>query len=143
MEFLGFLWASALQIYDMVSSRYSVRENAPICRKHDIFGWFNSLEESLTICTNRIKQSGDSEYYINETLLHESVHAAQACKSGDGYIEPFGMALKTMLLNQVRRDGVNAAVRIGGDGNRAIEHEAFWLEDKPDKVRYVVRKYCF
>jgi len=23
------------------------------------------------------------------------------------------------------------------------EHEAFYFEDKPEKVRYYVRKYCF
>jgi hypothetical protein len=24
-----------------------------------------------------------------------------------------------------------------------MEHEAYWMEDKPDKVKYVLQKYCF
>ena len=24
-----------------------------------------------------------------------------------------------------------------------IDREAFWMEDKPEKVKYVIQKYCF
>ena len=143
MEFLGFLWSSVVRIYDMVDSRFAVRENAPICRKHDIYGWFDSGAGSLTICTNRIKLGSDFKYYINETFLHESVHAAQACKFGGRGMEPFRIARSSMPLTQRRRNDVEAGVRIAGESVRVLEHEAFWMEDKPGQVNYVVRKYCF
>jgi hypothetical protein len=47
-----------------------------------------------------------------------------------------------MKLSERRRDDLETSVRIHPN-NREIEHEAFWLEDKPEKVRYVVKKYCF
>ena len=143
MEFLGFLWSSVVRIYDMVDSRFAVRENAPICRKHDIYGWFDSGAGSLTICTNRIKLGSDFKYYINETFLHESVHAAQACKFGGRGMEPFRIARSSMPLTQRRRNDVEAGVRIAGETVRVLEHEAFWMEDKPGQVNYVVKKYCF
>ena len=26
--------------------------------------------------------------------------------------------------------------------SRQMEHEAYWMEDKPNKVNYVIKKYC-
>jgi uncharacterized protein YdeI (BOF family) len=106
-------------------------------------GWYNSKQNVMTFCTSKIKTTIDPEYYINETLLHESVHVAQSCKEGSGYIEPFGISKSSMLLTQRRKDDVISAVKINGEQVRHIEHEAFWMEDKPDKVRYVLQKYCF
>jgi len=92
---------------------------------------------------SRIKTNPDYRYYVNETLLHESTHIAQACKEGNGYLEEFGISNASMPLTQRRKDDVNTSVRINNESYRQIEHEAFWMEDKPDKVRYVVQKYCF
>lgn len=141
MDFLMYLWPSTAKILSMVETRFRVAENAPICRKHNIYGWMNSLEKSLTICTRRIQQSGAAEEYVNETVLHESAHAGQACKSNDGGVRPFGLSIAQMPITQRRINDIKAGVALGSD--RHIEHEAFWMEDKPDKVRYVVKKYCF
>lgn len=140
MDFLVYLWPSTEQILSMVQTRFKVAENAPICRKHDAWGWLHSLDKRITICTRRIQQSENVEGNINETILHESVHAGQACKSNDGYVRPFGISIAQMPIEQWRKDGVKAAVSLGSE--RAVEHEAHWMEDKPDKVRYVVQKYC-
>ena len=53
------------------------------------------------------------------------------------------MTLKTMSLIQIRRDGINASAGINGKSVRVIDPEAYWLEDNPEKLRYVVRKYWF
>lgn len=143
MEFLLYLSPASQEIYNMISQKVRVVENAPICRQHDIFGWYNPQENSMTICTNRIKNNPDYAYYVNETLLHESTHLAQSCKVGRGYLAPFGISKSAMPISDRRKTDINSAAKIVGEHIRPIEHEAFWMEDKPDKVKYVVQKYCF
>ena len=143
MEFLLYLSPASREIYNMISQKVRVVENAPICRKHSIMGWYNSKQNILTFCTNEIKTTVDFRNYVNETLLHESVHIAQACKDGGGYIEEFGISKLSMPLTERRKHDVASSVKINGEKVRLIEHEALWMEDKPDKVKYVVQKYCF
>ena len=47
-----------------------------------------------------------------------------------------------MNLSDRRRKDVESAVRLVGPSIRQIENEAFWMEDKPNEVKYVVKKYC-
>lgn len=143
MEFLLYLNADTKDIYNIISRKIKIVENAPICRKHKIFGWYDSKQKFLTVCTDKINTYSNSEYYINETILHEAVHVAQSCKSGDGYLEPFGISKSAMPITERRRNDVRTAVSIAGESIKNIEHEAFWMEDKPEKVKYVLEKYCF
>jgi hypothetical protein len=48
-----------------------------------------------------------------------------------------------MPLSERRWKDVSTVVSRVGSSVRYIEQEAFWMEDKPDKVKYVVQKYCF
>jgi hypothetical protein len=125
----------------MISRRVQVVENTLICRKYDIYGWFNVNEKIMTICTDRILSRGESKYYVNETLLHESVHIAQYCKNKS--LTPLGISSSQMNLSSRRNQDVESAVKISGPSVRQIEREAFWMEDKPNEVKYVVKKYCF
>lgn len=144
MEFLLYLSPTSQEIYQMISRKVRVVENAPICRQYDIWGWYDSNVNTMTICTNRIKNSGNLRANLNETFLHESTHVAQACSSGFyRYTKPFGVSRSQMNLSGRRLEDLETAVRINGERVRNVEREAFWFEDKPDKVRYVVRKYCF
>jgi len=143
MEFLLYLSPQSQEIYNLISQRVRVVENAPVCRKYDIYGFYELSKNTLVFCTDKIKSHNNIEYDVNETLLHESVHVAQACKAGSGYISAFGISKSHMPLIERRRIDINSAVRISGEEIRHIEHEAFWMEDKPDKVKYVVQKYCF
>jgi hypothetical protein len=140
MDFLLYLSPESTEIYQMISSRIRVVENTPICRKYDIYGWFNVNEKIMTICTDRIVSRGESEYYVNETLLHESVHIAQYCKNKS--LTPLGIAPSQLQLSSRRNQDVESAVKISGPSVRQIEREAFWMEDKPNEVKYVVKKYC-
>jgi hypothetical protein len=140
MEFLLYLSPQSTEIYQMISRRIRVVENSPICRKHDIYGWFNVIEKTMTICTDRIVSRGDYRYYVNETLLHESVHVAQYCKNKS--LTPLGIASSQLQLSSRRTQDVESAVRISGPLVRQIEREAFWMEDKPNEVKYIVKKYC-
>lgn len=143
MEFLLYLSTQGLDIYNMISKKVLVVENTHICRKHDIYGWYDSNTKTMTLCTDRIKSGPNSTYYINETLYHESVHVAQACKTGNKYLKSFGISLSDMPISNNRKNDIKNAVSIVGESVRHLEHEAFWMEDKPDKVKYVVQKYCF
>jgi uncharacterized protein YdeI (BOF family) len=48
-----------------------------------------------------------------------------------------------MNLSSRRNQDVESAVKIAGSNVRQIEREAFWMEDKPNEVKYAVKKYCF
>jgi hypothetical protein len=72
----------------------------------------------LVMCNDTIKKNyTDWVGEINRTLAHESVHVAQMCKEGKGYVEPLGF----------RND---------------VEKEAFAIQDQPREVLRIVRKYC-
>ena len=140
MEFLLYLSPESTEIYQIISRRIRVVENTPICRKYDIYGWFDVTKKTMTICTDRIISNNDSQYYMNETLLHESVHIAQYCKNKS--LTPLGVRSSQLQLSSRRNQDVESAVKISGSLVRQIEREAFWMEDKPNEVKYVVKKYC-
>ena len=140
MEFLLYLTPQAQDILNQVYRiKYSVRENIGHCRSNkNIFGYAD-FEKKFIICTNNIKRSGfDPEFYINETVYHEAVHVAHLC---NGY-KHLGIPLKYMPLPAHKLQDVKNSVSASTSSSR-MEHEAYWMEDKPDKVKYVLQKYCF
>lgn len=144
MDYVAYLNPIELRVHEMIVRKAKIIENGPICRRYDIFGFFDARRREMTICTSRIKATEPLEQaqMINQTLMHESVHLAQACKDGTGYLAPFGLKRSTMILAASRQAGLRKVVAF--DSRLAlIDHEAFYMEDKPEKVQYVVRKYCF
>jgi hypothetical protein len=140
MEFLLYLTPQAQDILNQVyRANYSVRENIGHCRSNkNIFGYAD-FGKKFIICTNNIKRGGfDPEFYINETVYHEAVHIAHMC---NGH-KPFGISLKDMPLSSNKLQDVKNSVSVSSSSLR-MEHEAYWMEDKPDKVNYVLQKYCF
>lgn len=143
MIFLYFLTPDTVEIYRLLTQKAKVAEDSGICRKHDLFGWYNAAEKTLAICTSRIMSHENAKDYINETLLHEAVHVAQHCKAKGITVAPLHIAPSSMPITERRQQDIQTAMKINGPTVRHIEHEAFWMEDKPDKVRYVLRKFCF
>jgi hypothetical protein len=143
MEFLLYLTPVNQEIYNMISNKIRVVENAPICRQQDIYGWYNVSSKTMIICTDRIKENSNGKYYLNETLLHESGHVAQSCKNNMGNLLPLGIPDSLMKLDGRRSGDLSKTTRIYGSKNYKIEKEAFWLEDKPDKVKYAIKRFCF
>jgi len=142
MEFLLYLSPDGQSIYNMVSKKVQVVENAPICRQYDIFGFYSASKKTLTFCTDKIKTYGNVEYNVFETLLHESTHVAQSCKGNFQELRPFGINSSSMYLNGRREKDLQKVIAY--DRNlKQIDREAFWMEDKPEKVKYVIQKYCF
>lgn len=143
MEFLLFLAPPAKEIYSLLSQKIKFAENTAICRKYDIYGWFDPNVNTLTFCTDKIKSRPDAEYYVNETFYHEATHAAQFCKNNYNSMVPLGISPYDMSLSDNRKIDLKTAIAIGGKVIAKLEHEAFWMEDKPGKVKHAVKKYCF
>jgi len=140
MEFLLYLTPQAQDILSQVyRAKYSVRENIGYCRSNkNIFGYAD-FGKKFIVCTNNIKRSGfNPEFYINETVYHEAVHVAHMC---NGY-KPLGIPMKYMPLPAHKLQDVKNSVSASTSSSR-MEHEAYWMEDKPEKVNYVLQKYCF
>ncbi|NDG74544.1 MAG: serine hydroxymethyltransferase [Synechococcaceae bacterium WB8_1B_136] len=140
MEFLLYLSPQAKEILNQVYlAKYSVSENTGYCRSiKDLFGYAD-FGKKFVICTKNIVRSDlDLNTYINQTIYHEGVHVAHLC---NGY-KPFGLARKNMILPAFKLQGVKNSTK-ASTASTQIEHEAYWMEDKPEKVSYVIQKYCF
>lgn len=138
MEFLLYLSPIGRQIVDnVVRAGYPVRENIEYCRNKNQFGYGDY--DKMVICTQNIKNGGyDLKRYVNETVYHEAVHIAHMC---NGY-KPFYINKKDMPLSWEKLEDVKKSVQMSTASSQ-MEHEAFWMEDKPEKVNYVLKKYCF
>lgn len=143
MEFLLYLSSQSSEIYQMISQKVRVAENTPVCRKYNIFGFFDSSRKEFSICTNKIKSFGDYNLKgnIEATFLHESTHVAQACKTKQNVLEPFGISPSIMKLSSSQHADLRKVIAFDSR-LKYVDMEAFWMEDKPDKVKYVVQKYC-
>jgi len=152
MIFLEYASQIAAQIVRMVDVRYTVQENTIYCKKQDIFGYVDPNTGVYGICTNRIilvsrNHGVNPKYYMNETLYHEAAHAAQFCRAPHAYV--LGIPWASMPLSAERARGVMQSVALSG-ANRSqrelqqrMEHEAFWLEDKPEATKNYVQRFCF
>lgn len=147
MDYVAYLEPVAMEVHQLVKQKVKITENGGTCRKFDIFGYFDTGKRELTICTARILRVEDSARHINETLLHESVHVAQSCKGRFRSMQAFGINSSAMVLTASRESDLGQAYKyarsLGRAELRQIEREAFWMENKPKEVRYVVKKYCF
>ncbi len=148
MEFLLYLSPQGQQLVnDLISAKFRFYENTQMCRNEpNVFGYVKKSKE-FVVCTGNMKRGGwPLKHYVNETVYHESVHAAQICKGG--FISVFsppalGISKKSMPLSVDKLNEVNQSATIFGIGSKHREHEAYYLENKPQKVIHYVQKYCF
>jgi len=131
-----------MDVYRMVSNKVRVVENAPICKKYDIFGFYDSAKRVLTMCTDTLKKFENLHINVNETLMHESVHVAQSCKTRFTFLDSFGINPSFMPLSYQKEQDLKKVITFDSR-LKYIDREAFWMEDKPEKVKYVLQKYCF
>jgi len=143
MEFLLYFSTQGMEIYNMISKKIRVVENTPICQKYDIFGWYDNRSKTIVFCTDKILSKPNPHYNFNMVLFHESVHVAQACKQNMREIKAFGISPFAMSLSENLEKDLKVSVKNFGSTIANIEREAFWMETNPDKVKYVLQKYCF
>jgi len=134
MEFLLYLTPLGKEIINSVMlANYNIRENAPICRNKEIFGFIKSKD--FVICTNNIKNNiSPVSYYVNETVYHEATHVAQYCKGSKLNIVTY--------LDKNKEDNVLRSLKTSNSSS-SYETEAYYLEDKPEKVLHYLKKFCF
>lgn len=121
-------------INSVIKAKFNVRENAPLCKKHnEIYGY--AFNKDFVICTTNIKNDiSPVSHYVNETVYHEAVHIAQTCKRKPLGIKP--------TLSFEKMNNVNRSVKYNKDAF-TLEVEAYYLEDKPEEVLSYLQKYCF
>jgi len=150
MEFILFLNTLDKEIIELINkSNHSIEENTALCLIDKKFvGFYKKKEKSIVICTKNAKQLGgykeDKSYdnhktklYIRRALRHEATHLAQSCNNN----KPTGV-IKNIedKINRGKVKALKSSVRISGNYDKELE--AYVMEDKPKKVREILKSYC-
>ena len=150
MEFILFLSKIDKEIIELINkSNHSIEENTALClidRKY--VGFFKRREKAIVICTKNAKKLGgyrkDKNYdnhktkvYIRRALRHEATHLVQSCNNN----KPTGI-IKNIedRIHKAKLKALNSSVKL--TGNYEKELEAYVLEDKPRKVKEILKSYC-
>jgi len=150
MEFILFLSKVDKEIIDLINkSNHSIEENTALClidRKY--VGFFKKREKAIVICTKNAKKLGgyreDKRYdnhktniYIRRALRHEATHLVQSCNNN----KPTGL-IKNIedKIHKRKFKALNSSVQLSG--NYEKELEAYVMEDKPRKVKEILKSYC-
>ena len=154
MEFIIFLSKLDKEILDLLTkANYIVEENKIECLLNkEIKGLHNFEKNKIIICTENAKRKTNyrnkkqhpnkdnfkTELAIRKALRHEATHAIQKCNNNKtvGDIEKLESKLHPSKKNALKFSISNFS------GNYAKEVEAYVLEDKPKKVKNLIKKYC-
>ena len=154
MEFIIFLSKLDKEIlYLLIKAKYIVEENKVECLiNKEIKGLHNFKENKIIICTENAKRKTNyrnakklpnkdnfkTELAIRKALRHEATHAIQKCNDNKtiGDIK--------ILKNKLHKSKKSALEFSTSNfsGTYAKEVEAYILEDKPKKVKKMIKKYC-
>ena len=150
MEFILFLSKIDKEIIDLINkSNHSIEENTALCLIDEKYvGFFKKREKVIVICTENAKKLGgyrENKYYdnhktnlyIRRALRHETTHLVQSCNNN----KPTGI-IKNIeeKIHIGKLKALSSSVRISG--NYGKELEAYVLEDKPRKVKEIMKNYC-
>ena len=134
------------KIVATVSNKYRVLENTPYCRNGDgILGYVSfNKPRTFGICTQRIvlgslANGQSAKPMINETVYHEGVHAAQGCHPKYWVL---GLRDDQIRMSNDLWQHINEVTSGLDPRSRRMEIEAYFLEDKPQRVLEYVRRYC-
>ena len=150
MEFILFLSKIDKEIIELINkSNHSIEENTALCLLDKKFvGFYKKNEKTIVICTKNAKKLGgyrkDKRYdnhktniYIRRALRHEATHLVQSCNKDKitGVIKNIENKIHARKLK-----ALNSSVQISG--NYEKELEAYVMEDKPRKVKEILKAYC-
>ncbi len=154
MEFLIFLSKLDKEILDLlIKSKYIVEENKIECLLNkEIMGIHNFVENKIIICTENAKRKTNyrnerkrpnkdnfkTELAVRKALRHEATHAIQKCNNNKTVGDIKNLENK---LHQNKRRALEFSTS-NFSGTYAKEVEAYFLEDKPKKVKRMIKKYC-
>ena len=150
MEFILFLSKIDMEIIDLINkSSHSIKENTTLCLIDKKYvGFFKKSEKEIVICTENAKKLGGyregekydnqkTKVYIRRALRHEATHLVQSCNND----KPTGV-IKNMRdkIHRGKLKALNSSVQISGNHEKEIE--AYVMEDKPRKVKEILKTYC-
>ena len=154
MEFIIFLGKLDKEILDLLmKANYVVEENKVECLLNkNIKGLHNFEESKIIICTENAKRKTNyrnkkqqpnkdnfkTEQAIRKALRHEATHAIQKCNHNKIVGDIKNLERK---LNRSKRRALEFSTS-NFSGNYAKEVEAYVLEDRPKKVKNLIKKYC-
>jgi len=154
MEFIIFLSKLDKEILEsLIKANYTVEENNAACLfNKKIKGLHNFEEKKIIICTENAKKKTNyrntkqkpnkdnykTELAIRKALRHEATHAIQKCNGNKtvGDIKKLENKLHPIKKKALAFSTSNFS------GTYAKEVEAYVLEDKPKKVKNLIKKYC-
>ena len=154
MEFIIFLSKLDKEILDLlIKANYIVEENKIECLLNkEIKGLHNFKENKIIICTDNAKRKTNyrnkktrpnednfkTKLAIRKALRHEATHAIQKCNNNKTVSDIKKLEGK---LIQSKRKAIEFSTS-NFSGTYAKEVEAYILEDKPKKVKNLIKKYC-
>ena len=154
MEFIIFLSKLDKEILDLlIKANYIVEENKVECLLNkNIKGLHNFEENKIIICTENAKKKTNyrnikqqqnkdnfkTERAIRKALRHEATHAIQKCNNNKTVEDIKKLESK---LHISKRKSLEFSIS-NFSGNYEREVEAYVLEDKPKKVKNLIKKYC-
>ena len=154
MEFIIFLSKLDKEILELlIKANYIVEENKVECLSNrEIKGLHKFKENKIIICTENAKRKTNykfkktnlnkenlkTERAIRKALRHEATHAIQKCNNNKivGNIEDLERKLHPNKRAALNFSTLNFA------GTYDKEVEAYILEDKPKRVREMLKRYC-
>ena len=154
MEFIIFLSKLDKEILELlVKANYLVEENKIECLiNKEIKGLHNFKENKIVICTenakrktkfkeiknNSIKDNFKTEREIRKALRHEATNVVQKCNGNKAIGDIKNLETK---LHQSKRKALKFSTSKFA-GTYSKEVEAYILEDKPRKVKEMLKIYC-
>ena len=154
MEFILLLSKLDKEILELlIKANYAVEENKIECHLNkEIKGLHNFEENKIIICTENAKRKTNyrnkkkapnkdnfkTEIAIRKALRHEATHAIQKCNGNKIVGDIKNLEDK---LHKSKRKALDFSIS-NFSGNYAKEVEAYVLEDKPKKVKNLIKKYC-
>ena len=154
MEFIIFLSKLDKEILDLlIKANYTVEENKIECLLNkEIKGLHNFQKNEIIICTENAKRKTNyrnekkrpnkdnfkTKLAIRKALRHEATHAIQKCNNNKIVGDIKNLEGK---LHQSKRKALDFSTS-NFSGAYEKEVEAYILEDKPKKVKKMIKKYC-
>ena len=154
MEFIIFLSQLDKDILDLlIKANYIVEENKVECLiNKKITGLHNLDENRIVICTENAKRitnyrdtkiqphkdNHKTERAIRKSLRHEATHAIQKCNNNKIVGDINKLENK---LHKNKRETLDFST-FNFSGTYEKEVEAYVLEEKPKKVKKLLKEYC-
>ena len=150
MEFILFLSKIDKEIIELINkSNNSIEENTALCAMDKKFvGFYKRKEKAIVICTENAKKLGGyrenkkydnhkTNLYIRRALRHEATHLVQSCNNN----MPTGI-IKNIedKIHLGKLKALKSSVRISRNYDKELE--AYVMEDKPKKVKKMLKSYC-